>query len=223
MKVSLFVTCFNDTLFPQTGIAVVELLERLGHEVEFRPEQTCCGQMHMNSGYAAEGRRLAHRTAQVMGGAEHIVCPSASCAGHLREHAGELPVSELCEFLVDVLGVEDVGSAFAGRVAYHPTCHSLRGLRLGERPLRLLGAVRGLELTEIPEADQCCGFGGTFAVKNADVSTAMLEDKLRAIEASGAEVVTAADTSCLMQIGGGLRRRGSAVATMHLAEILAAT
>jgi L-lactate dehydrogenase complex protein LldE len=223
LRVSLFVTCFNDTLFPQTGIAVVEVLERLGHEVEFRPEQTCCGQMHMNSGYREEGKRLAARTARVMTGAEHVVCPSASCVGHLREHAPELPVSELCEFLVDALGVDDVGASFRGRVAYHPTCHSLRGLRLGERPLRLLRAVRHLELADIAEAEECCGFGGTFAVKNADVSTAMLDDKLRAIEASGAEVVTAADTSCLMQIGGGLRRRGSAIETMHLAEILAAT
>jgi L-lactate dehydrogenase complex protein LldE len=222
LRISLLVTCFNDTLFPQTGKAVVELLERLGHEVEFRPQQTCCGQMHMNSGYAEEGKRLAQRTARVMAGAEHIVCPSASCTGHLREHAPGLPVHELCELLVDVLGVEDVGAAFAGRVAYHPTCHSLRGLRLGERPLRLLRAVRGLELVPIPDADQCCGFGGTFAVKNADVSTAMLDDKLLAIERSGADVVTAADTSCLMQIGGGLRRHAIRVRTVHLAEILAA-
>jgi L-lactate dehydrogenase complex protein LldE len=223
LKVSLLVTCFNDTLFPHTGIAVVELLERLGHEVEFRPQQTCCGQMHMNSGYGEEGRRLAGRTARVMAAAERIVCPSASCTGHLREHAPGLPVYELTELLVDVLGVDDVGAAFPGRVAYHPTCHSLRALHVGDRPLRLLRKVRGLELAEIADADQCCGFGGTFAVKNADVSSAMLEDKLGAIEGSGAAVVTAADTSCLMQIGGGLRRRGSAVRTMHLAEILAAT
>lgn len=223
MRVSLFITCFNDTLFPQTGRAMVELLERLGHEVEFRSEQTCCGQMHTNSGYASEGAALAARMARVLDGAEAIVTPSASCAGHLREHAPQLPVHELSEFLTGVLGVEDVGARFPARVAYHPTCHSLRALRLGDAPLRLLGGVSGVELVELPGAEECCGFGGTFAVKNADVSTAMLEDKLAAIEHSGAEVVTAVDNSCLMQIGGGLERRGSAVRAIHLAEILAAT
>ncbi len=223
MRVSLFITCFNDTLFPQTGRAMVELLERLGHEVEFRPEQTCCGQMHANSGYTSEGAALAARMARVLDGAEAIVTPSASCAGHLREHAPQLPVHELSEFLTAVLGVEDVGARFPARVAYHPTCHSLRALRLGDAPLRLLGGVSGVELVELPGADECCGFGGTFAIKNADVSTAMLEDKLAAIERSGADVVTAVDNSCLMQIGGGLERRGSNVRAIHLAEILAAT
>jgi len=223
VRVSLFITCFNDTLFPQTGRAMVELLERLGHEVEFRPEQTCCGQMHANSGYPSEGAALAGRMARVLDGAEAIVTPSASCAGHLREHSPQLPVHELSEFLTGVLGLEGVGARFPARVAYHPTCHSLRALRLGDAPLRLLGTVTGVELVELPDADQCCGFGGTFAVKNADVSTAMLEDKLSAIERSGADVVTAVDNSCLMQIGGGLKRRGSRVRALHLAEILAAT
>ena len=223
MRVSLFITCFNDTLFPETGRAMVDLLERLGHEVEFRPEQTCCGQMHANSGYASEGAALAARMARVLDGAEVIVTPSASCAGHLREHAPHLPVHELSEFLTDVLGVEDVGARFPARVAYHPTCHSLRALRLGDAPLRLLGGVSGVELVELAGAEECCGFGGTFAIKNADVSAAMLDDKLAAIERSGAEVVTAVDNSCLMQIGGGLERRRSNVRTMHLAEILAAT
>jgi len=223
VRVSLFITCFNDSLFPQTGRAMVELLERLGHEVEFRPEQTCCGQMHTNSGYPTEGAALADRMARVLDGAEAIVTPSASCAGHLREHAPQLPVHELSEFLTGVLGLDDLGARFPARVAYHPTCHSLRGLRLGDAPLRLLGRVTGVELVELPGADQCCGFGGTFAVKNADVSTAMLEDKLAAIEHSGADVVTAVDNSCLMQIGGGLQRRGSRVHALHLAEILAAT
>ena len=223
MRVSLFITCFNDTLFPETGRAMVDLLERLGHEVEFRPEQTCCGQMHANSGYASEGAALAARMARVLDGAEVIVTPSASCAGHLCEHAPHLPVHELSEFLTDVLGVEDVGARFPARVAYHPTCHSLRALRLGDAPLRLLGGVSGVELVELAGAEECCGFGGTFAIKNADVSAAMLDDKLAAIERSGAEVVTAVDNSCLMQIGGGLERRRSNVRTMHLAEILAAT
>ena len=223
MRVSLFITCFNDTLFPETGRAMVDLLERLGHEVEFRPEQTCCGQMHANSGYASEGAALAARMARVLDGAEVIVTPSASCAGHLCEHAPHLPVHELSEFLTGVLGVEDVGARFPARVAYHPTCHSLRALRLGDAPLRLLGGVSGVELVELAGAEECCGFGGTFAIKNADVSAAMLDDKLAAIERSGAEVVTAVDNSCLMQIGGGLERRRSNVRTMHLAEILAAT
>jgi len=223
VKVSIFITCFNDTLFPQTGRAMVELLERLGHEVEFRPEQTCCGQMHANSGYPEQGAGLARRAAALFTGAEAIVTPSASCAGHLREHEPQLPVHELSEFLTGVLGVDDVGAGYAARVAYHPTCHSLRALHLGDGPLRLLRAVRGLELVPFEDSEQCCGFGGTFAVKNADVSTAMLDDKLAAIERSGAEAVTSVDNSCLMQIGGGLARRGSPIRTLHLAEILAAT
>jgi L-lactate dehydrogenase complex protein LldE len=161
--------------------------------------------------------------AGVFAGAEAIVTPSASCAGHVREHAPELPVHELCEFLTGVLGVDDVGASMRARVAYHPTCHSLRALALGDAPLRLLQAVRRLELVELDDADQCCGFGGTFAIKNADVSTAMLDDKLAAIERSGADTVAAVDNSCLMQIGGGLRRRGSSLRVMHVAEILAAT
>jgi L-lactate dehydrogenase complex protein LldE len=223
VRLSLFVTCFNDTLFPATGRAVVELLERLGHEVDFPEAQTCCGQMHANAGYPEEARGLADRFARVFADAETIVTPSASCAGHVREACPGLAgrLFELSELLVDVLGVEDVGAGFPARVAYHPTCHSLRGLAVGDRPLRLLRAVRGLELVELAGADQCCGFGGTFAVKNADVSSAMLEDKLAALAASGAEVVTALDTSCLMHIGGGLHRRGSPLRTLHVAEILA--
>ncbi len=223
MRVSLFITCFNDSLFPETGRAVVRLLERLGQEVEFREQQTCCGQIHRNSGYEEEARALAERFARVFEGAEAIVTPSASCAGTIVEAVPELAprVHELSRFLTDALGVEDVGASFQGRVCYHPTCHSLRALRVGDRPLRLLRAVRGLELVELEGAEECCGFGGTFAVKNADVSTAMLDDKLAAVERSGAEVVAALDTSCLMHIGGGLHRRGSAVRTMHLAEILA--
>jgi L-lactate dehydrogenase complex protein LldE len=202
---------------------MVTVLERLGCEVEFRPEQTCCGQMHTNSGYGREGAELADRLRRVFAGAEAVVAPSASCVAHVRSHAPELPVHELTEYLTDVLGVDDVGARYPHRVCYHPTCHSLRELRLGDRPLRMLGAVRDLELVEIGEAEQCCGFGGTFAVTNADVSSAMLDDKLVRIEQTGAEVVTSADNSCLMHIGGGLRRRGSDVRTVHLAEILAAS
>jgi L-lactate dehydrogenase complex protein LldE len=229
VRVALFITCFNDTLFPEAGRATVELLERLGCQVEFPAEQTCCGQMHGNSGYHDEARPLAERFARVFADAEAIVCPSASCAGFVREQYPRLgvpftgpPVHELTEFLVDVLGVEDVGASFPHRVTLHPTCHSLRALHVGDRPERLLRAVRGIDLVEMDEAGECCGFGGTFAVKNADTSMAMLSDKLRHVLHTRAEVCTAVDTSCLMHIGGALSRQRTGVRVMHLAEILAA-
>ena len=202
---------------------MVRLLERLGCQVEFPLEQTCCGQMHMNSGYAREGSALARRFARVFEEAEQVVCPSASCAGMLRKQLGEEGphVYELSELLVDRLGVEDVGAYFPHRVTFHPTCHSLRELGVGERPLRLLRAVNGIELVELPQADECCGFGGTFAVKNAEVSSAMLADKVRAVLDTGAEVVCAADNSCLMHIGGALSRQRTGVRMLHLAEVLA--
>ena len=222
VQLALFVTCLGDTLFPSTGRAVVRLLERLGHQVEFPLDQTCCGQMHMNSGYVREGAALAHRFARVFSGAEIVVTPSASCAGMLRQHLDDaVPVYELSELLVDVLGVEDVGAYYPHRVTYHPTCHSLRELHVGDRPLRLLRAVRGIELVELPQATECCGFGGTFAVKNAEVSAAMLADKVRAVLDTGAEVVCAGDNSCLMHIGGALSRQRTGVRTAHLAEVLA--
>ena len=225
MRVALFVTCLGDTLFPTAGQAVVRLLERLGVEVEFPEEQTCCGQMHFNSGYADEGLALARRLSAVFEGYEAVVTPSASCAGMLRDQLGAEapPVHELSEFLVDVLGMGEVGAYYPHRVTYHPTCHSLRALRVGDGPLRLLSSVRGLELVELPDALECCGFGGTFAVKNADVSTAMLTDKLRSVLDTRAEVVCAVDSSCLMHIGGGLGRARTGVRTVHLAEILAST
>ena len=225
MRVGLFVTCLGDTLFPSTGRAVVRLLERLGHEVEFPEEQTCCGQMHLNSGFAGEGLALARRLAAVFEGYEAVVTPSASCAGMVREQlAGEAPpVYELSEFLVDLLEMDDVGAYYPHRVTYHPTCHSLRTLRVGDRPQRLLSSVRGLDLVELTDARECCGFGGTFAVKNADVSTAMLSDKVRDVLGTHAEVVCAVDSSCLMHIGGGLARGRTGVRTVHLAEILAST
>ena len=224
MRISLFVTCFNDTLFPQTGRAVVRLLERLGCEVDFPLEQTCCGQMHMNSGYAREGAALARRFARVFGDAEMVVTPSASCAGMLRHQLADEdapPVYELSELIVDRLGIEDVGAHFPHRVTFHPTCHSLRELGVGDRPLRLLRAVSGIELVELPQSDECCGFGGTFAVKNAEVSSAMLADKVRAVLDTGAEIVCAGDNSCLMHIDGALSRQRTGVRCMHLAEILA--
>jgi len=222
VRVGLFVTCFNDTLFPQTGRAVVELLERLGCEVGFPLEQTCCGQMHVNSGYAHEAGRLLERFPRVFAGYDAVVSPSASCVAHVRERIPGVEVFELTEFLVDRLAVEDVGASFPHRVTLHPTCHSLRLLKVGDRPLRLLRAVRGIDLVELGGAAECCGFGGTFAVKNADTSMAMLSDKLRHILDTRAEVCTSADTSCLMHIGGALRRQRTGVRTMHLAEILAA-
>jgi L-lactate dehydrogenase complex protein LldE len=225
MRVALFVTCFNDTLFPQTGRAVVELLERLGCEVEFPEAQTCCGQMHGNTGYQEHGTALAHRFERVFADAELVVSPSASCVAYLREQGAGLDgrLLELTEFLVDRLGVEDVGATFPHRVTLHPTCHSLRLLRVGDRPRRLLSHVRGIDLVELGDARECCGFGGTFAVKNADTSMAMLSDKLRHVLDTHAEVCTAADNSCLMHIGGALRRQRAGVRVMHLAEILAAT
>jgi L-lactate dehydrogenase complex protein LldE len=239
MHVALFVTCVNDALYPATGRATVEVLERLGHRVHFPEAQTCCGQMHLNSGYRRDALRLARRFVEVFGGYEAVVCPSASCAGtvvepylHLAEEVGDRAlqdaarqlapkVHELSAFLVDVLGVTDVGASFHHRVAYHPTCHSLRVLRLKEQPLALLRAVRGLKLVELPGATTCCGFGGTFALKNAGVSSAMLADKVAGVRDSGAEVVCALDNSCLAHIGGGASRFNLGVRAVHLAEILA--
>jgi L-lactate dehydrogenase complex protein LldE len=224
VRIALFVTCFNDTLFPATGRAVVELLERLGHDVGFPEGQTCCGQMHGNTGYEEQGLGLVRRWERVFDGFELVVSPSASCVGYVREHvpSAEGRLFELTELLVDRLGVTDVGASFPHRVTLHPTCHSLRMLHVGDRPRRLLEAVRGIDLVDLEEADECCGFGGTFAVKNADTSMAMLSDKLRRVLDTRAEVCTAADNSCLMHIGGALRRQRSGTRVMHLAEILAA-
>lgn len=241
MHIALFITCFNDTLFPQTGRAVVTLLERLGHQVVFPPEQTCCGQMHYNTGYHLETIPLMQRFVNVFRDYETIVSPSASCVGVVRDiyprlaamHgdatlAAEIEalvprVFELSELLVNHLGIEDVGAYYPHHVAYHPTCHSSRVLHLGDAPLRLLKAVTGLTLVDLPAAEECCGFGGTFAVKNADVSTAMLADKVRALLQTGCEVCTAVDNSCLMHIGGALHRQRAATSTVHIAEILAST
>jgi L-lactate dehydrogenase complex protein LldE len=232
MRIALFVTCVNDLVFPRTGQAVVDILERLGQRVDFPATQTCCGQMHANSGYRAEALPLVRRFAATFAEYDAVVVPSGSCAAMVRETyprlwAGSAPVAgrtyELSELLVDVLGVTDVGAVFPHRVTYHPTCHGLRMLRLGDRPLRLLRAVRDLELVELPGAEECCGFGGTFAVKNADVSAAMQADKSASVCGTGAEYVAAVDNSCLAHIGGGLSRRAAAVRPIHYAEILAST
>lgn len=241
MRIALFVTCLADTLYPAVGRATVAVLERLGHEVVFPADQTCCGQMHINTGYQRDGLRAVRHHVDVFEGSDLVVAPSGSCVGSVRhQHArvarrsGDEALAlraeavatrtyELSELLVDVLGVEDVGASYPHRVTYHPTCHSLRMLKVDDKPLRLLRKVRGLQLMELPEAESCCGFGGTFALKNADTSTAMLADKMRHVTASGAEVCTAGDSSCLMHIGGGLSRLRSGVRTVHLAEILAST
>jgi L-lactate dehydrogenase complex protein LldE len=232
MRVALFITCVNDLMYPDTGRAVVTILERLGVDVDFPVAQTCCGQMHANSGYRAEALPIMRGFVEAFAGYDAIVGPSGSCVAMVREwyprllpEAAEVAerTYELSEFLVDVLGVVDVGAAYPHRVTYHPTCHGLRVLRLGDRPLRLLRAVRGIELVDLPGADECCGFGGMFALKNDDVSTAMLQDKCAAVCDTGAEVVAAVDNSCLAHIGGGLSRRRAPVRTVHYAQILAAS
>lgn len=224
MRVALFVTCLVDTLQPSVGRATVDVLERLGVEVAFPREQTCCGQLHLNAGDPDVAGTLAERFAATFAGYEAIVSPSGSCVAHVRAHVpGDVAARtwELSQFLVDRLDVLDVGSRFEGSLTYHPTCHSLRMLHLGDRPESLLRALSGGELRPLEDAAECCGFGGLFALRNADVSTAMLADKLRRIEQTGADAVCACDTSCLLHIGGGLERRGSPVRAVHLAEVLA--
>lgn len=234
-------TCLVDAMFPDVGRATVGLLRRLGHRVEVPAEQTCCGQMHLNTGYGPRALGVVRHHVTAFAGAEVVVAPSASCVasvrhGHaaLARAAGEPGLAaeaealgarthELSELLVDVLGVTEVGAWYPHRVTWHPTCHSLRLLQVGDRPRRLLEAVEDLELVELPGAEQCCGFGGTFALKNPAVSSAMLDDKVRHVLDSGAAVCSAGDSSCLMQIGGGLTRRSAPVRTVHLAEILASS
>ncbi|WP_433544749.1 (Fe-S)-binding protein [Streptomyces sp. CA-294286] len=245
MRVALFVTCVNDAVFPATGIAVVKLLERLGVTVDFPAAQTCCGQPQYNTGYRRDAEPLVRRTAAAFADHEYVVTPSGSCAAMIRDNyprIGRLRAREgrgrdlvraadslvprtyeLTEFLVDVLGVTDVGAYFPHTVTYHPSCHGVRMLGLGERPRKLLEAVKGLELRELPGAEECCGFGGTFAVKNSDVSAAMGEDKIRSAVSTGADFLCGADNSCLMHLGGMLRRQDAPVRALHLAEILAST
>ena len=209
MKIGLLITCLADAMFPDVGRATVEVLERLGHTVAFPADQSCCGQMHVNTGYQEAALPLVQRYADVFAGYDAVVAPSGSCVGSVRHQHGLVArrfgsaglqeqvahvagkTYELSELLVDVLGVTDVGAYFPHRVTYHPTCHSLRMLRVGDKPVRLLQAVDGLQLVELPDADQCCGFGGTFAVKNADTSTAMMTDKMRHVLDTGAQFCSA--------------------------------
>jgi L-lactate dehydrogenase complex protein LldE len=241
LRISLFITCYNDTLFPETGKAVVAVLERLGHTVEFRSAQTCCGQMHYNTGYQKEAFPMMRHFLELFESAEVICIPSASCVAMIRDHYPKMAaaakdprlvrqvdailprVFEFCELLIDKLGVSDVGAFYPHTVTLHTSCHSLRSLRVGDKPVQLLKAVRGLQLLELSENGECCGFGGTFAVKNPEVSAAMLADKIRCVLDTRAEICTAGDNSCLMHIGGALSRQRTGVRCVHLAEILAST
>lgn len=239
--VALFATCVNDLMFPETPKAVVTVLERLGCRVVFPPKQSCCGQMFTNTGYFDAAVPNVRTYAKAFTDYDYIVGPSGSCIGAVRHqhpmlarHAGDAGLMaeveqvvartyELSEFLVDVLGITDVGAFFPHRVTYHPTCHSLRVAKVGDRPYQLLNAVGGLELVELPDADQCCGFGGTFSVKNPDVSVAMGADKARHALDTGAEYLVAGDNACLMHIGGLMHRQNAGIKPIHLAEILAST
>ena len=241
MRASLFITCYNDTLFPETGRAVVALLERLGVELSFHAGQTCCGQMHANTGFRGEAFSQAKRFVHLYRDAETVVIPSSSCVAMIRdqypglfdelgneslrkEFAALLPrVYGLSEFLIDRLAVEDVGAYFPHRVTYHASCHGLRALHLGDRPWRLMAQVRGMELVQLPNLDRCCGFGGTFSVKNGEVSSAMLAVKLQDVVSTKAEYCTALDNSCLMHLGGAMHRQYAGMKTIHLAQILAST
>jgi L-lactate dehydrogenase complex protein LldE len=236
-RVSLFVTCMVDQLFPKVGMAMAEVLEGLGYQVDFPEDQTCCGQPAFNSGYRAEARIVARHFLDTFEASERIVVPSGSCTSMVvhhfaelfhkepetlaRVHALERRVWEFSTFLTEVAGVEDVGARFDDVVTFHDGCHALRELGVKSAPRRLLAKVRGLELREMQPAEECCGFGGTFSVKFAELSGAMARTKIESILRTGARTVVSLDPSCLMQIQGALSRSGSNVRTMHLAEVLA--
>ena len=237
-RVSLFVTCLVDQFYPEVGEATVRLLRHLGVDVDFPPNQTCCGQVALNGGYRSLATTVARRFVEVFRDSEAIVAPSGSCVATIHTHYGDLlrdypelatevaslqaRTYELSQYLVDVLGVDDVGARLPTpvRATYHDCCHALRELGVQEQPRKLLSAVEGLELAEMKDSTACCGFGGTFAVKYADISTAILREKLHNVEDTGAEVLTAVDSSCLMHMGGALRREGARTRPMHLAELL---
>jgi L-lactate dehydrogenase complex protein LldE len=233
----LFVTCIVDQVFPQVGIAITEVLERLGFEVHFPEAQTCCGQPAFNSGYADEARTIAHHFLNVFRDSEYIIVPSGSCASMISHHFADIfennpkllaevhalepRVWEFSRFLLEVAGVEDVGARFDGIVTYHDSCHALRELRIKAGPRKLLAKVRGLTLAEMDVAEECCGFGGTFSVKFPEVSGAMGRTKIDSIQKTGASTVVSIDSSCLMQLQGVIDRAGLPIRTLHLAEVLA--
>lgn len=247
MRIALFATCIVDAMYPDTARATVSILERLGHEVVFPARQACCGQMHLNSGYFDRALPVVRNHVEAFGHGDYdvAVAPSGSCVASVRHQhpmlarrCGDAVLEadaravgartyELSQLLTDVLGVTDaaaqLGSHFPHRVTYHPSCHGMRLLRLADRQLDLLRSVGGIDVVELPDSDQCCGFGGTFSLKNAEVSSAMLADKAAAIESTGAAVCSGGDASCLLHIAGGLSRTGSAAGTLHLADILAST
>lgn len=247
MRIALFATCIVDAMYPRTARATVAILERLGHDVVFPAGQACCGQMHVNSGYLPEAVPVVRNHVEAFESQEYdvAVAPSGSCVASVkhqhpmvarscgdagleaRAEAVGAKTYELSALLTDVLGVTDaaaqLGSWFPHNVTYHPSCHGMRLLKLGDRQLNLLQSVEGISVAPLAQADQCCGFGGTFSMKNADVSTAMLDDKAANIKATGADLCSGGDASCLMHIGGGLSRQGSDVSTLHFAEILAST
>jgi L-lactate dehydrogenase complex protein LldE len=235
MNIDLFIPCFVDQMSPQVGMAVAAVLERLGHTVQFRSGQTCCGQPSFNAGYWDEARAVALRAIEVFAGAEAVVGPSGSCVAMMRVFYPQLLKDtphetaaldlagrtwEFGEFLVDKLGVTDVGAHFPHRVTYHDGCHGLRELRIKDAPRRLLGAVRGLELVECDEAESCCGFGGLFSVKFPMISTAMAEVKGGSLDRTGCDYIVSSDPSCQLQLDGWLSRNGRKGRTIHLAEVL---
>ncbi len=236
-RVSLFVTCIVDQVFPHIGMAMAHVLERLGYQLDFPEDQTCCGQPAFNSGYRHEARIVARHFLDVFEASEMIVVPSGSCASMAIHHFPDLfakepetlarveslrrRIWEFSTFLTEVARVEDVGARFPGVVTFHDGCHALREMGIKDGPRRLLANVRGLELREMQPAEECCGFGGTFAVKFDELSGAMARTKVEAILRTGASAVVSLDPSCLMQIRGALSRAGSEVRTVHLAEVLA--
>lgn len=243
MRVALFSTCIGDVMFPDAVKATAVILSRLGYDIVFPPEQSCCGQMHVNTGYQKEAIPQIRNYVDAFADSsiDYVVCPSGSCTGAVREQHehvanryGDSALAsgakiaaaktyDLSEFLIDIAGTDELGSYFPHSVTYHASCHSLRFIEVGDRPLRLLRNVEGIDLRELPNVEECCGFGGTFSLKNPDVSAAMMHDKVRHVVETGAEYVTAGDASCLMNIGGGLSRDKTGVRVLHLAEILAST
>jgi L-lactate dehydrogenase complex protein LldE len=237
MKVSLFITCLVDQFFPEVGMSMVRVLRRLGAQVDFPSEQTCCGQPAFNGGFKTEARDLAKRFIGIFEDREYIVAPSGSCTSMVRVYYKELfhddpdwkkraeslasRTYEFTEFVVNVLGVEDVGAVYQGKVALHQSCHLLRELNVRTEPRRLLNAVKGIEVVELERAEACCGFGGLFSIKYPEISGGILQEKIDSVEKSGADVIVASDAGCLMQIAGGLSRQGMATRTMHIAELLA--
>jgi L-lactate dehydrogenase complex protein LldE len=227
-RVSIFVTCIVDQLFPNTGMAMATVLERLGYRIDFPEDQTCCGQPAFNSGYRDEARAIARHTCKVFEGADYVVVPSGSCTAMISHHYADLgltaalpPVYEFSRFLTEVANAEDLGARFEGVVTYHDSCHALRELKIKDGPRRLLRNVRGLELREMDIAEECCGFGGTFSVKFPGVSGAMAHTKIESIRRTGASTVVSIDSSCLMQLQGVMSRERLPIRTMHLAEVLA--